>query len=329
MLKELKNNVRSLNVLSASLLVLLSSFSMAGDYDNHPKLEPFIAEMVKEHNYDEKFLRETLSKAERKDSILKAIARPAEKTKPWHEYRDIFLTKKRIKAGKAFLKEHSDTFDVVEKKYGVPREIIASIIGVETFYGRITGSYRVLDALATLGFDYPKRSLFYRELKNYFLMVRDNDLDVFAIKGSYAGAMGLGQFIPSSYISYAVDYDGDGKKDLWSNVDDAIASVAYYFKRYGWKTGQPVGQEVTLSNSDADKYANKTLSLKANLTEWKKRGVNPPKGLPEQNAALFRYQAEDKTEYWLAFKNFYVITRYNRSRLYARTVYEFSEILKD
>lgn len=316
-------------MFSASLLVLLSSFSLAGgDYDSHPKLEPFIAEMVKEHNYDEKFLRETLSKAERKDSILEAIARPAEKTKPWHDYRDIFISNKRINRGKAFLKEHEETFDAVEKKYGVPREVIAAIIGVETYYGRITGSYRVIDALATLGFDYPKRKLFYRELKNYFLMVRDNDLDPLSIKGSYAGAMGLGQFIPSSYISYAVDYDGDGKKDLWNNVDDAIASVAYYFKRYGWQAGKPVAQEVTLSDSSADQYANKTLNLTANLAEWKKRGVNPPKDLPEQNAALFRYQAEDKTEYWLAYKNFYVITRYNRSRLYARTVYEFSEILK-
>jgi len=316
-------------VLTASLLVLLSSFSLADGYEKHPKFEPFIQEMVKEHNYDETFLRETLAKAQRKESILKAIARPAEKTKPWHEYRDIFLTPKRTKAGKKFLQDHKATFDVVEKKYGVPREVIASIIGVETFYGRNTGSYRVLDALATLGFDYPKRSLFYRELKNYFLMVRDNNLDPLSIKGSYAGAMGLGQFIPSSYISYAVDYDGDGKKDLWTNVDDAIASVAYYFKRYGWKQGERVGQEVSLSNSDADKFANETLSLKANLSEWKKRGVNIPKDMEEQKAALFRYQAEEKTEYWLAYKNFYVITRYNRSRLYARTVHEFSQVLKD
>ena len=321
--------LRSIKVLTASLLVLLSSFSLADGYEKHPKFEPFIQEMVKEHNYDETFLRETLAKAQRKESILKAIARPAEKTKPWHEYRDIFLTPKRTKAGKKFLQDHKATFDVVEKKYGVPREVIASIIGVETFYGRNTGSYRVLDALATLGFDYPKRSLFYRELKNYFLMVRDNNLDPLSIKGSYAGAMGLGQFIPSSYISYAVDYDGDGKKDLWTNVDDAIASVAYYFKRYGWKQGERVGQEVSLSNSDADKFANETLSLKANLSEWKKRGVNIPKDMEEQKAALFRYQAEEKTEYWLAYKNFYVITRYNRSRLYARTVHEFSQVLKD
>jgi len=316
-------------VLAASFVFLLSSISVSADnYTDHPKYEPFIAEMVKEHNYDEKVLREILSQAERKDAILEAIARPAEKVKPWHEYRDIFLTEKRVKAGKAFLKEHKATFDAVEEKYGVPREIIAAIIGVETFYGRITGSYRVIDALATLGFDYPKRSLFYRELKNYFLMVRDNNLDALEIKGSYAGAMGLGQFIPSSYISYAVDYDGDGKKDLWNNVDDAIASVAYYFKRYGWEAGEPIASSVSLYNADADKLASTGLSLTATVSEWKKRGVNVPKDMDDRDAALFRYELEDGTEYWLAYKNFYVITRYNRSSMYARVVSDFSEILK-
>ncbi len=316
-------------MLAASLVLMLSSISVSAEnYTDHPKYEPFIAEMVKEHNYDEKVLRDILSQAERKERILEAISRPAEKVKPWHEYRDIFLTEKRAKAGKAFLIEHKDTFDAVEKKYGVPREIIAAIIGVETFYGRITGSYRVIDALATLGFDYPKRSLFYRELKNYFLMVRDNNLDALDIKGSYAGAMGLGQFIPSSYISYAVDYDGDGKKDLWNNVDDAIASVAYYFKRYGWQTGEPIASPVSLYNADADKLASKSLSLTATVSEWKKRGVNVPKGMDDRDAALFRYDLEDSTEYWLAYKNFYVITRYNRSSMYARAVSDFSEILK-
>lgn len=316
-------------VLVASFVVLLSSITVsAADYKDHPKYEPFIAEMVKEHNYDEKVLREVLSQAERKDSILEAIARPAEKVKPWHEYRDIFLTEGRAKAGKAFLKEHKATFDAVEEKYGVPREIIAAIIGVETYYGRHTGSYRVIDALATLGFDYPQRSLFYRELKNYFLMIRDNDLDPLAIKGSYAGAMGLGQFIPSSYISYAVDYDGDGKKDLWTNVDDAIASVAYYFKRYGWVAGEPVASSVTLYNADADKLANSGLSLSATISQWKTRGVNTPKNISERDAALFRYDLEEGQEYWLVYKNFYVITRYNRSSMYARAVSDFSEILK-
>jgi len=317
------------HVLTTGLVVLLSSFSVtATNYDEHPKLDKFVKEMVQEHKYDEKTIRSVLAQAERKQSILDAISRPAEKVKPWYEYRDIFIKESRIKAGKAFLKEHKAIFDEVEAKYGVPREIIAAIIGVETFYGRITGSYRVIDALATLGFDYPKRSLFYRELKNYFLMVRTNNLDPLEIKGSYAGAMGLGQFIPSSYISYAVDYDGDGKKDLWNNVGDAMASVAYYFKRYGWQAGQPIASPVTLKDSKADKLANETLSLNKTVSQWKALGVIAPESVPEQDAALFRYDLEDGQEYWLGFKNFYVITRYNRSSMYARVVADFSEILK-
>jgi membrane-bound lytic murein transglycosylase B len=316
-------------VISASLLVLLSSFSLAAEnYSSHPRLDTFVEEMVSEHNYDEKFIRDTLAQAEKKQSILDAIARPAEKTLAWYEYRAIFLKDSRIKRGKQFLKDHKATFDIVEKKYGVPREIIAAIIGVETFYGRNMGSYRVIDALATLGFDYPKRSLFYRELKNYFLMVRDNNLDPLSIKGSYAGAMGLGQFIPSSYISYAVDFDGDGYKDLWTNVDDAIASVAYYFKRYGWKNGEPLASSVTLHNSKAEQLANKTLSLSGDFKTWKEKGVNVPKDVPSQKAALYKYKHEDRVEYWLGYKNFYVVTRYNRSRLYVRAVYELSEALK-
>jgi membrane-bound lytic murein transglycosylase B len=316
--------------ISASLIVLCSSLSVsATNYSEHPKTETFIKEMIQEHQYDERFLRDVLAQAERKESILEAIARPAERTKEWHEYRAIFLTEKRITKGKAFLIEHKDTFDIVEAKYGIPRELIASVIGVETFYGGNMGSYRVIDALATLGFDYPKRSLFYRELKNYFLMVRDNNLDPLALKGSYAGAMGYGQFIPSSYISYAVDYDGDGKKELWSNIDDAIASVAYYFKRYGWQKGEPVASLVTLSDSAADKLANDGFSLKGKISEWQSKGVNVPKDVSDRDAALYRYEQQDKTEYWLGYKNFYVITRYNRSRLYVRAVHELSQALKD
>jgi membrane-bound lytic murein transglycosylase B len=316
--------------ISASLIVLCSSLNVsATNYSQHPKTETFIKEMVQEHQYDEAILREVLAQAERKESILEAIARPAERTKEWHQYRGIFLTKSRIKKGKAFLIEHKDTFDAVEAKYGIPRELIASVIGVETYYGGNMGRYRVIDALATLGFDYPKRSLFYRELKNYFLMVRDNDLDPLALKGSYAGAMGYGQFIPSSYISYAVDYDGDGKKELWSNIDDAIASIAYYFKRYGWQKGEPVASLVTLSDSAADKLANDGLSLKGKISEWKTKGVNVPKDVSDRDAALYRYEQKDKTEYWLGYKNFYVITRYNRSRLYVRAIHELSQALKD
>jgi len=282
---------------------------------------------VEEHQYDEKVLRAALSNAKRKDSILEAIARPAEKTKAWHEYRDIFLTSKRISRGKAFMETHKETLAAAEAKYGVPKEIITSIIGVETFYGGNKGSYRVIDALSTLAFDYPKRPLFWRELKSYFVMVRKENLDPLSIKGSYAGAMGYGQFIPSSFNSYAVDFDGDGVKDIWNNPKDAIGSVANYFKRHGWKPGKPVADRVTLHNHEADKFANKTLKLTAKVNEWKKRGVNTPKDMDNIDAQLFRYTLEDGQDYWLAYKNFYAITRYNHSRLYAMAVYSLSQEL--
>lgn len=317
-------------MLSSSLLVLWGSlFFTEGDYNNHPKLEPFIQEMVQDHQYDEKVLRAALSHAKKKDSILEAIARPAEKTKAWHEYRDIFITKKRIERGKAFMEEHKETLAAAEAKYGVPKEVITAIIGVETFYGRNKGSYRVIDALSTLAFDYPKRPLFWRELKNYFVLVRNDGLDPLELKGSYAGAMGYGQFIPSSYLSYAVDFDGDGKKDIWDNPKDAIGSVAYYFKRYGWKADEPVGERVTLHDFSADEYANKTLKLTAKASEWKKRGVNIAVSAQDRDAQLFRYKLEDQNDYWLAYKNFYVITRYNHSRLYAMAVHTLSTKLSE
>ncbi len=326
---KLSNQNKGWIVLGSSALVLLGSlFVSDGDYNNHPKLEPFIQEMVTEHKYDEKTLRAILSQAERKDSILEAIARPAEKTKAWHEYRDIFITKSRIERGKAFMQEHKETLAAAEAKYGIPKEVITAIIGVETFYGRNKGSYRVIDALSTLAFDYPKRPIFWRELKNYLVLVRKENLDPLAIKGSYAGAMGYGQFIPSSFLSYAVDFDDDGVKDIWDNPKDAIGSVAYYFKRHGWRTGEPVVDRVTLHNHGADQYANQTLKLTASVQEWRERGVNVPKGVDDQqDAQLFRYELEEGMDYWLAYKNFYVITRYNHSRLYAMAVYTLSQAL--
>ena len=315
-------------MLSTSVLVLWGGlFFSEGDYNKHPKLDTFVQEMVQEHQYDEKTLRSALSHAKRKESILEAIARPAEKTLVWHEYRDIFMTNKRIKKGKEFMLKHKETLALAEAKYGVPKEIITAIIGVETFYGGNKGSYRVIDALSTLAFDYPKRPLFWRELKSFFVMVKNDGLDPLDVKGSYAGAMGYGQFIPSSYLSYAVDFDGDGKKDIWDNPVDAIGSVAYYFKRHGWQPGKPVIDRVTLHDHGADRFANETLKVTAKVDEWKARGVNTPKGIDNIDAALFRYQLEEAPDYWLAYKNFYVITRYNHSRLYAMAVYSLSQAL--
>ena len=315
-------------MLSSSLVVLWSGLIFGADYAEHPMVEPFVQEMVQESKFDEQLLRTWISDASRKSSILDAISRPAEKTKEWFEYKELFITEKRIAAGKEFLEANAEAFARAEKTYGVPKEIIAAIIGVETFYGRQTGGYRVLDALTTLAFDYPQRPIFWRELKSFFLMAREEGLDPLVLKGSYAGAMGLGQFIPSSYRSFAVDFDGDGKKDIWTDPADAIGSVANYFKQHGWKTGEPVIEQVTLHDPLIDQQANDNLEPTLMLSDWYKLGVDIPKNLPEQKAAFFRYQREDGVDYYLGLNNFYTITRYNHSRLYAMAVYQLSQALK-
>ena len=231
-------------LLNVTLVLALSGcFGASADdsYGTSELAQELIDELVEEEGFDRAYLQTVFEDAKRKDSILEAIARPAEKTKPWYDYRKIFVTDKRERQGIEFFAEHKETLARAERETGVPAEIIVSVIGVETYYGRITGSYRVIDALSTLAFDYPRRSPFFtKELKNYLMLTRDQGLDPLEIKGSYAGAMGYGQFMPSSYREYAIDFDSDGLIDIWGNPVDAIGSVANYFKRHGWRTGEQV-----------------------------------------------------------------------------------------
>lgn len=309
-------------------VLAFSSTSFAA-YDNHPRTDEFINEAVKEYQLDAKEVRSWLQQAEKLDSVLEAMSRPAERVMEWDRYQDIFLTEKRINDGKKFLKEHADLLNQAEKEYGVDKHIIAAIIGVETFYGSRQGNYRVLDSLATLAFDYPQRPLFWRELKAFFALTRDEQLDAASIKGSYAGAMGYGQFIPTSYLAYAVDGDGDGKRDLWGNPHDAIFSVANYFKRHGWKTGEPVTQRVRIRGDKFEPIVNDALKPKWTVGELKALGVKPTQKVANNTTAnLIRLQGKHGAEFWLGEHNFYVITRYNHSRLYAMAVYQLSEAIQ-
>ena len=218
-----------------------TSSCAADNYSENPAALALIDQLVEEEGFEREELQQVFTEARRKESILEAISRPAEKTKPWYQYRAIFLNDRREREGVEFMQEHRDTLARAERETGVPAEIIVAILGVETYYGRIAGSYRVLDALSTLAFDYPRRSEFFTsELKHYLILTRDQGLDPAAMKGSYAGAMGYGQFMPSSYRSYAVDFDDDGVTDIWNNPVDAIGSIANYFKRHGWRQGDPV-----------------------------------------------------------------------------------------
>lgn len=302
----------------------------ANGYSDHPAAQQFISDMAKE-GFDESEVRTILQSAERQESILKAISRPAEKRLNWGEYRNIFLRDARIKQGVEFWNKYSDALNKAEKEYGVPAHIIVAIIGVETRYGRNMGSYRVIDALSTLGFDYPPRGKFFQgQLKEYFYLLREEKADPFGLKGSYAGAMGYGQFIPSSFRSFAVDFDGDGKKDIWNNPVDAIGSVANYFSAHGWKKGEAVRSNVVMQQLANEEWINNGLKPELTLAEWTERGIRTRKDLNlDSKATLMRLEKDGEFQHWFGLHNFYVITRYNHSRLYAMAVYELGQAVAE
>ena len=320
-------------LLGTLLLLATSASAQAGTALDYDSSKQFIDNMQSRHGFDAKKLEGLLGQAKIRKDILKAISRPAER-KAWHEYRPIFVTGSRIAGGVKFWKKHADTLARAEKEYGVPAEIIVAIIGVETRYGKHTGRYRVIDALSTLAFAYPPRSKFFTsELEHYLLMTRDEKLDPLELTGSYAGAMGQPQFISSSYRSYAIDFDADGKRDIWKNPADAIGSVANYFKRHGWKNGKPVTAMVDVTAvSDKQLIAgSRKLEPKFSLQQLKNKGVtNIPKSYSgELKSAMICLEQEDGKECWLGLKNFYAITRYNHSALYAMAVYQLSQEIRE
>ena len=303
---------------------------LASNYTDQPQVQTFIDMMVDKHGFEQEELVVVFNEAQRREDILELMRKPAEKRLQWHEYRKIFLTPARIDGGVAFWKENADILRKAEAAFGVAPQIIVAIIGVETRYGSNTGRHRVLDALSTLAFDYPPRSEFFTgELEQYLILAREEDIDVVTTTGSYAGAMGYGQFIPSSYRNYAVDFDEDGKRDLWSNKMDIIGSVANYFNRHGWKAGSPVAVRAKV---EGDQYsALLELGYKPNtvLDALRHDGVTPIEPMPDDLvAALLSLEQKDGPEYWLAFNNFYTITRYNHSPLYAMAVYQLSEEIR-
>lgn len=302
----------------------------SADYQTRPEAQA-LYEKLEQEGFERAWLEQVLADAERQQSILDAISRPAEKRLTWGEYRKIFVEPRRIAQGVEFWNTHADTLARAEAEYGVPAEIIVAIIGVETRYGRIMGNYRVLDALATLGFDYPRRGEFFRgQLEHYLLMTREEGIEPGSLKGSYAGAMGYGQFIPSSFRNFAIDFDGDGKRNIWSNPVDAIGSVANYFAEHGWQPGAPVRSNVVMGTPADDAWINAGLKPEVTLAQWAERDIHTRRDLDlSQPATLMRLEMADGDHYWFGLHNFYVITRYNHSRLYAMAVYELSQAIRD
>ena len=283
----------------------------------------------------------TLARANFLDSVVAAMSRPAERVKPWHEYRPMFITQARIDGGRSFLEQNRAALERVQAHTGVPAELIVAIIGVETSYGRNTGKYSVLDALYTLAFRYPRsgdpaklerevrRELFFRdELAQLFALGREEKLDITALKGSYAGAMGMGQFMPSSYRQYAVDADGDGRRDLFGSLDDVFASVANYFvKKGGWVPGAPVAVPATLA-AGHEPFNPEDWRPTCTLEELAARGYSAQQPLPAGlGATPVSLEGAAGPQYWLGFQNYYAITRYNISRMYAMAVYQLSQAI--
>jgi membrane-bound lytic murein transglycosylase B len=291
----------------------------------------FIDKMVKQHDFDRTELVALIDGAEINQTILDTMARPAERVVPWFEYRNIFMTEARIAAGVQFWAEHAAIIDSTSARYGVAPEIIVAIVGIETYFGTRMGKYRVLDALATLAFAYPPRATFFAsELEAFLLLAREERVDVTAALGSYAGAMGAGQFIPSSYRAYAVDADADGKRDLWSDWDDALGSVANYFKEHGWQLDQPVVEQATRSERFAGPEPGNSLDLRDTIGSLSDMGYVFATTLPaETPAAAYSLEAAGGgSEYWVAYHNFRVITRYNRSAKYALAAHQLSQAIR-
>lgn len=333
---KLRHQTRACAILIIISLLILPAKLVAQDNTSPPNTETlnaFIESAIAKHQLDRDFVVNTLQKAKKNQAVLDAIARPWE-AKPWHKYHPIFLTEKRLNRGIEFWKTHQKTLEKAQQELGVPAHIIVAIIGVETFYGSYKGKYSVLDSLYSLGFFYPPRAEFFkRELAQYLKLVQEEQWDPLAQKGSYAGAMGWGQFISSSYRHYSIDFDGDNKRDLLTNPVDAIGSVANYFKRHKWKTGEPVAYRVQSIGSKSEDLVNKDLKIKHTWQQLQSSGValkdKSVKLTSETPAKLLALEQPDDQEYWAVLHNFYVITRYNHSPLYAMVVFQLSESLKE
>ncbi len=290
----------------------------------------FINDLVTKYQLDGSLLKKWLNQARKKQSIIDAMNRPAEGVLSWKKYRQIFMTQKRLDQGIRFWKKYRTELERAEKEYGVPAEMIVAIIGIESFYGRIKGHYRVLDALYTLAFHYPKRGKFFRsELAHFFQLTQQQQWQPESKIGSYAGAMGYGQFMPGSYLSYGVDFDNDGKIDLIDNPIDAIGSVANYFKKHGWIKGGSVATQVHLTHWQAAKKAGRSTRPKYTYRDLINTGVVSTDKLKEDTkVSLMVFDQETKKEYWIGLKNFYVISRYNHSHMYSMVAYQLSQKLK-
>ncbi|RLA25900.1 MAG: lytic murein transglycosylase B [Gammaproteobacteria bacterium] len=307
---------------------MMSSFVHA-EIKDKPAVDKFINKMVEQHQFERAELETLFQSVELKPKIIEAMTRPAEGM-PWYKYRKIFMRDARIQGGVKFWQANQQSLTAMQQRYGVPEEIIVAIIGVETLYGERTGGHRVIDALATLGFDYPKRSAFFlSELENFLILCREEKMNPIEPVGSYAGAMGMPQFMPSSYRNFAADYEGDAKRDIWNNPADAIASVANYFAKHHWQAGKNIAFPVTATGEKYKQALTKGLKPDINAKQLKAMHIQLPTQIADNELLkLLSFEQEKGHDLWVGLENFYVITRYNHSALYALAVFQLSEAVK-
>lgn len=306
-----------------------------GDYKNRADVEAFIDKMAAKNIYSQQELIDLFSNVKQQKRLFKKMNNAAEHKLTWDRYRRIFITEKRINRGVAFYKKHQALLDTVSEQYQVPQEIIVAIIGVETFYGRIKGNDPVFDTLVTFAFDFPKRAKFFTsELEHFLSLTKEHNVDVRKATGSYAGAMGMPQFISSSYRHYAVDFDGDKKIDLWDNKADIFASIANYFKRHGWRPNEAVALPITTNNAQAAPLSTK-LKPSHSYNDFKAKGLHLSANTLKKHQihdqtklSMINLEQKNSHDYWAGLPNFYVITRYNHSSLYAMAVYQLSQKIK-
>jgi peptidoglycan lytic transglycosylase B len=308
----------------------------APNYARRPDVRAFIDRMGTEHGFSPPALRELFAQVRYEPQVVSAMSRPIVSPPTYDEFAPRFLDPARVDGGVEFWRAHAAPLERAGRTFGVPPEIIVAIMGVETYYGRNTGGYRVLDALTTLAFDYPRRADFFRsELEQFLLLSREQGVSPLAAKGSYAGAIGLPQFMPGSIRAYAIDFDDDGRIDLANDADDAIGSVAHYLARHGWKPGQPVMSPARIEAEDPERVLRRFdggVAERRALAEWTRDGVTGfafPGDLGPEPVGLLMLEVGGGPTYWVTFENWHVITRYNRSRLYASVVWQLAQRLRD
>ncbi|MDH5256470.1 MAG: lytic murein transglycosylase B [Gammaproteobacteria bacterium] len=317
--------------LIALFVLLNSAATLASErsLNKNPIIIEFIDQMVKKDKFDRKELVALFDEVKTHPEIIEKLDRPAEAW-PWHRYRNIFLKQERIDQGVQFWNENEALLAKAEKELGVDAKVIVGILGVETRYGRKAGNYRVVDALTTIVVDYPRRSKYFKkELRHVLLLAREEKISPLEFKGSYAGAMGKAQFMPSSYRNFAIDFDNDGRRDLIENTSDAVGSIASYLKKHGWKLNQPVTARATVSGEKYKKYVAKGMKPKVKVADINKYAVKTNAIISaDEKASLIELEQKENNEYWLGLSNFYAITRYNHSNLYAMAVFQLSEEIK-